>query len=157
MRFLSTGSLPGKNRLKQLLVQFVKFGLVGISNTAISYGIEMLGFYVLFARNTWPEHVKMVVVTALGFVISEINSYYWNNRYVFSDPQRSNKKAHLRAFLKMTACYAFTGLLISPVLKITIHDLGIPFWAASLFTLIVTVPLNFVINKFWAFRRSKQR
>ena len=33
------------------LLQFVKFGLVGVSNTAISYGIEMLCFYV-FSYNS---------------------------------------------------------------------------------------------------------
>ena len=30
------------------LIQFIKFGLVGVSNTAISYGVEMLCYYVLF-------------------------------------------------------------------------------------------------------------
>ena len=38
------------NKIKQLLqneklatlIQFIKFGLVGVSNTAISYGTEML-------------------------------------------------------------------------------------------------------------------
>lgn len=50
-----------QDRLKKLeegktapLLQFVKFGLVGVSNTAISYGIEMLCYYVLFAKINWP-------------------------------------------------------------------------------------------------------
>ena len=60
------------------LVQFVKFGLVGVSNTAISYAIEMLGYYVVFARVNWPERVRIAVVTAIAFVVSVLNSYYWN-------------------------------------------------------------------------------
>ena len=29
-----------------------------------------------------------------------------------------------------------------------------PFWLASISTLIVTIPLNFVLNKFWAFAKK---
>ena len=40
-----------QNEKLSSLIQFIKFGLVGVSNTAISYGIEMLCYYVLF-KNT---------------------------------------------------------------------------------------------------------
>ena len=31
---------------------------------------------------------------------------------------------------------------------------GLPYWLASLLTLVVTVPLNFILNKLWAFRKK---
>jgi putative flippase GtrA len=138
------------------LVQFVKFGLVGVSNTAISYGIEMLGYYVILARTNWLERLRIVVVTTAAFMVSVLNSYYWNNRYVFRDAERKTIRDHLKALMKMAACYALTGLLLAPVLKVWIHERGAAYWLASLLTLVVTVPLNFALNKLWAFRRRKK-
>ena len=137
------------------LVQFVKFGLVGVSNTAISYGVEMLGYYVLFAHAPWPDRVRIAVVTALAFTLSVINSYFWNNRYVFGDGGRKTLGAHARALLRMAASYAVTGLVLAPVLKVWIHERGVAYWLASLVTLVITVPLNYLLNKYWAFGRNK--
>ena len=47
-------------------LQFIKFGLVGISNTAISYGVEMLCYYVLVLGDTWPQNVRVLVITTLS-------------------------------------------------------------------------------------------
>lgn len=157
MRLLKNLDIHNHNDLKKLFMQFIKFGLVGVSNTAINYGIEMLGYYVLFANWAGSERLKIIIVTILGFIVSIINSYYWNNRYVFSDSQRTNKTDHIFAFLKMSACYAATGLLLAPVLKIWIHEAGVAYWLASLLTLFVTVPLNFIINKLWAFRKRGKK
>ena len=137
------------------LVQFAKFGLVGVSNTAISYAIEMVGYYVVFAGVSWPERVRIAVVTAIAFAVSVLNSYYWNNRYVFKDAERKTFRDHMKALLKMAACYALTGLVLAPILKVWIHERGVAYWLASLLTLVVTVPLNFLLNKLWAFRKEK--
>ena len=137
------------------LVQFVKFGMVGVSNTLISYGIDMLGFYVIFAGVSWPERLKIAVVTAIAFAVSVINSYYWNNRYVFKDSVRKTVGDHGKALLKMTACYALTGLVLAPLLKVWVHERGVAYWLASLLTLVATVPLNYLLNKCWAFRRRE--
>lgn len=149
------------------LVQFVKFGLVGVSNTLISYGIQMLCYYVLFRDIAFSgitgtlnaagvtatgEQVRVVITTALAFFISVTNSFALNNHYVFRQEGGATTAAQLiRKYLRTVACYALTGLLLSPALKLWMGGFGIPFWATSLLTLIVTVPLNFLLNKFWAF------
>ncbi len=142
---------------KELFFQFIKFCLVGISNTVISYGIEMLCYYVLFAHLGWHERTRIIIATILAFVISVANSYFWNNRYVFTDAGRKIFREHLLSFLKMASCYALTGLLLSPLLKVWIHERGIAYWLASLLTLVVTVPLNYLLNKLWAFNRPQQK
>jgi len=163
-------------RLKQgklaPLVQFIKFGLVGVSNTLISYAVEMLGYYVLFVRSSFAgivallsalgiaitgEQVRVIVVTLLSFVISVTNSYYWNSRYVFKSGRKRTLAEHAGAYLRTVACYALTGILLSPAIKLWLGHMGIPFWAASLMSLIVTIPLNFVMNKFWAFARKGEK
>lgn len=152
------------------LVQFVKFGMVGVTNTLISYSIQMLCYYVLFRNVTFSgvtgalgalgiaatgEQVRIVITTALAFFISVTNSFVLNNRYVFRSEGSQSVGTLVRKYLRTVACYAVTGLLLSPALKLWMDGFGIPFWATSLLTLIVTIPLNFVLNKFWAFSSRK--
>lgn len=138
------------------LIQFIKFGIVGLSNTAISYGVDMFCYYVLLAPVSWPENVKILFSAVLAFVISVTNSYYWNNRYVFGSGERKTAPQHLRAYLRTVMCYGLTGLLIGPALKLWLSDHGMQYWLSSMACMVVTIPLNFVMNKFWAFRGSRE-
>ena len=142
------------HRLYGTLVQFVRFGIVGVSNTAVAYAVEMLCYYVIFAGAPMEERTRVVLVNALAFIASTINSYFWNNRFVFGSGEKQPLSQHLRAYLRMAACYALTGLLLAPWAKLALSSRGVPYWAASISTLVVTIPLNFVLNKFWAFGRK---
>lgn len=138
------------------LIQFVKFGIVGMSNTAISYGIDMFCYYVLFAHVSWAENTKILITATLAFALSVTNSYYWNNRYVFGSGERKTAGQHLAAYLRTVMCYGLTGLLIGPALKLWLNSRGMQYWLSSIACLVVTIPLNFVMNKFWAFRGSRK-
>ena len=134
------------------LIQFIKFGLVGVSNTAISYGIDMLCYYVLLVHVNMPQNVKVIVTSILAFVISVTNSYIWNNRFVFRSENKKTVLEHAKSYCKTVVCYGVTGLILSPILKMLLVNWQFQYWLASLASLIVTIPLNFVLNKFWAFR-----
>ena len=155
-----------QNEKLSSLIQFIKFGLVGVSNTAISYGIEMLCYYVLFKNtkfigilnllallgiSTDGNTVKIVITTIIAFVVSVSNSYFWNNRYVFGSGKKSFSE-HFKTYFKTFACYGITGLILSPIIKILLTKISVPFFIASLGALVITIPLNFVMNKFWAFK-----
>jgi len=155
-----------QNEKLSSLIQFIKFGLVGVSNTAISYGIEMLCYYVLFKNtkfigilnllallgiSTDGNNVKIVITTIIAFVVSVSNSYFWNNRYVFGSGKKSFFE-HFKTYFKTFACYGITGLILSPIIKILLTKISVPFFIASLGALVITIPLNFVMNKFWAFK-----
>ena len=142
-----------ESKLMHLMLQFIKFGIVGVSNTAISYGIEMLFFYVILVNVAMAENIKVIITSACAFIISVTNSYYWNNRFVF----RSGKKtwrAHALSYIRTVISYGVTGLLLSPAIKVFLVGRGVPYYLASLFSLVITIPLNFVLNKFWAFRKK---
>lgn len=134
------------------ILQFIKFGLVGVSNTLISYGIEMLCYYVIFASSSVNETAKIWITSVVAFIISVTNSYYWNNRFVFKADAKLSLKAHMGRYLRTVACYGLTGMILAPILKMWVSGMGVPYWLASMGTLIVTIPLNFVLNKFWAFK-----
>jgi len=153
----------GQGRLKPL-VQFVKFGLVGGLNTVVSYVIEMLGLYVVFAR-VWNEGTVSVlgravratdfrwaVCAALGFAAGVVNSFILNSRFVFR-PEADGTRRGWRAFVKMALCSMATTLVLSYFLKLWLNSaLGFAPWLASLCAVAVTTPLNFLLTKFWAFR-----
>ena len=134
-----------KNDWIQSLVQFVKFGIVGLSNTLISYVVYAVGVRI---------GVHYLCASVLGFVISVLNSFYWNNKYVFK--QEGEERNLLKTLLKTFLAYAFTGLILANILLyIWVDILGISEYLGPVINLIITVPLNFVINKLWAFRGGK--
>ena len=140
-----------KNPSLSGLVQFIKFGLVGVSNTLISYAVENGCYYWLFTSLAeWP---RVIWANVLAFVISVTNSYYWNNRFVFRKGEKLGWRTHLKTYLKTVACYGVTGLLLGPALKGLLTGWGVPYYLGSLLTLVVTISLNFVLNKFWAYRK----
>ena len=129
------------------LIQFVKFGIVGLSNTLISYVVYVAG--VRFGMH-------YLLASILGFVISVLNSFYLNNKYVFG--QGKEERNLLKTLLKTFMAYAFTGLVLANILLyIWVDILGISEYLGPLINLVVTVPLNFVIKKLWAFRGGKRR
>lgn len=161
---------PSRGHHAELLKQFVRFGLVGLSNTGISYTIEMLCYYLLFAgagfsdvvarlsalgiRGVSGDQVRIVVTSLIAFVVSVSNSYFWNSRYVFHSGARRTFGQHAKAYFKAMASYAITGLLLAPAIKVFVVGLGVPYWLSSLSSLVVTIPLNFLLNKCWAFQEK---
>ena len=106
-------------------LQFLRFGIVGLSNT---------------------------VAQGIAFVISVVWSFYWNNRIVFT-LQDGEKRSILKTFVKTFVSYSFTGLILNSALLILwVRILHISEFVAPIINLLVSVPLNFLINKFWAFK-----
>lgn len=127
-------------RIKKLAAQFVKFGMVGASNTLISlacyYGFLALGLHYL-AGNT------------IGFLVSVVNAFYWNNRLVFREKQ---EKSLPRAFAKVFVSYLGSFLLSTALIWLMVEVLHISDKLAPILRLAITIPLNFILNKLWAFR-----
>ena len=87
-----------------------------------------------------------------AFLLSVLWSFYWNNKYVFAQDGGA-ERVWWKALLKTYLCYGFTGILLNNVLSwIWITKLGISKFAAPLINLIISVPLNFMLNKLWAFQ-----
>jgi putative flippase GtrA len=132
--------------MKETIIQFIKFGIVGLSNTIIAYAIYFLLVYF---------GLHYIVASVIAFVISVLNSFFWNNKYVFKK-QQDHKRNILHSLLKTYLSYAFTGLILQNILLVVFIDfMHISKYIAPLFGLTVTVPLNFVLNKLWAFKTER--
>lgn len=130
------------NKLFFRLSQFFKFCIVGLSNTLISYAMYSLLVYI----NTY-----YILASILAFVISMVNSFYWNNKYVFT----GHGNFWLCAFFKMFCTYAATGLLLhNALLFLLVEYLSVSKYIAPILLLVVTIPLNFFVNKYWSFKKE---
>lgn len=148
------------------LWQFIKFGLVGVSNTLLSEGIYCI---LVFFR------VHYLVAYFVGFFLSVLNAYYWSNKYVFKE-ENGEKRVWWKVLAKTYVAY-LGGFFLSAVLLVFWIDIvqisqylgglaeicsgwGFERLDAELLgeilsagiNLLFTVPLNFLVNKLWAYK-----
>lgn len=136
------------------LTQFVKFGMVGLSNTIISYLIYVIAL-LIFQKNVWIPSWDYLAAQIIAFVLSVLWSFYWNNKYVFQKGKNAQRSL-VKTLLKTYMSYAFTGLFLNSILSfLWVEVLHISKLVAPIINLLISVPLNFVMNKFWAFRDKK--
>ena len=133
----------------KLCVQFIKFGMVGVSNTLLSLLVTYLFmaiFRFVFSLDTlWTLDIS----TTFGYIAGVCNSYFWNKRYVFLHGKETNSG---KAFVKMFVCYGVTYLLSMVLMNVMVHKFHIPSIIAPIPRLVLTIPLNFAANKLWAFK-----
>ena len=125
--------------------QFVKFGLVGVSNTLISYIV-----YVILVAFS----IHYLMASLIGFFVSVINAYYWNDKYVFKTDSEE-KQVWWKVFLKTFASYSGTGLILNNILLfLWVNVLGVHEMIGPILNLFISIPLNFILNKYWAFKNN---
>lgn len=130
------------------LTQFVMFGIVGISNTVISYLINIL---VLTLLRPYRVSLDYVVGNIVAFILSVLWSFYWNNRFVFIQKEGQHRNLW-KTLLKTYFAYGFTGIIINNILSwLWVTIFHISKYIAPLINMVISVPLNFIINKLWAY------
>lgn len=154
------------------LWQFIKFGIVGVSNTLISEVIYALVICL---------HGHYILANFLGFTISVFNAYFWSNRYVFKQEAGEKKRVWWKTLLKTYVAYIAgfllnIGLLFLWVDVVEISRFMDPFrmflegfhityfdnkmlgdLIAQMLCLPITVPVNYLVNKYWAYRKQEKK
>lgn len=128
----------------KLAWQFVKFGMVGVSNTAVSMAV-----YYLFL---WLNEDLYMVGSVLGAILSIANAFVWNDLFVFTGNSKDFKSVMIRLG-KTYVSYGGTTLLSNVLLWLEVTLLHVSKVWAPVVNLLITIPLNYMINKFWTFRR----
>ena len=125
--------------------QFLGFCIVGVSNTIVAYLINITALKLL---QQYQLSWDYVIANLISFFLSVLWSFYWNSRFVFT----LNENRFL-ALLKTYISYAVSGIFITNILSyLLIEIFGISKYLAPLFILIISVPINYFLNKKWAFR-----
>lgn len=171
-----TGNTEEKSSKAAAVIQFIKFGIVGVSNTLVNYLVYLLFFSI---------GVPYLIANALGFIVSVLNAYFWGSRFVFKEDKTRQRRVWWKVLLKTYASYLLGFFINSFLLWVWVDAVNVgqycgfvgdminavtgiagiqpkEFTAETLSGIIgpiinifVVVPINFVINKFWAYWQKK--
>lgn len=135
-------------------LQFVKFAMVGVSNSAVSYTINISMLFLLRHAGLTYDYV---IANLTAFTLSVLWSYHWNSRYVFN-PDINEKGWRLKTLFKTYISYAVTGIVLNNLLStIWIQVLGISKFISPLLNLPFSIPTNFFMQKLWAYKERGKR
>ncbi len=143
-KLLANLGIRNKDEFWKFVLQFIKFGIVGISNTLIS----LLVYYIF----VWIDPGLYLWGNIVGWIAGTANAFFWSNRYVFQNEDNSSR-AVVKRILKTYLTYGSTFLLSTLMLYLEVQVWGVSEWIAPLINLLITIPLNFLLNKLWAFKK----
>lgn len=128
-----------------MAVQFIKFGLVGVLNTALHYTV----FYILYSF----VGLNYLLASAIGYAAGLINSYILNRNWTFKSHDIDRKREFAR--------FAWVNLLSLGVnlaaLKAFVAWGGLQPEVAQVLAILFSLVANFVGNRFWTFSSARSR
>jgi putative flippase GtrA len=134
-------SLPGPaGRLSApVLVQFVKFGIVGVSNTLLFFAIYTV---LLKVFGVW-----YLAASAIGFTVGAINGFLLNRRWTFSGHVGDSLTPVRWGVVQGCGLGLNEGLLYLFVDGVRLDKL-----LSQAFATIVVTVITFLVNRAWTFR-----
>jgi len=130
---------PARHLAKPVVVQFVKFGIVGISNTLLTFAVYTV---LLKVFGVW-----YLAASAIGFVAGAVNGFLLNRRWTFA--------GHVGDALTPVRWGVVQGCglaLNEGLLFLFVDDAGMEkLLSQACATVIVTV-VTFLANRAWTFR-----
>jgi putative flippase GtrA len=133
------GDGPARLLRMPLILQFVKFGIVGVSNTLIAFAVYTL---LLKGFGVW-----YVAASGIGFAIGAVNGFLWNRAWTF--------KGHVGDALTPVRWFVVQGcglLLDLALVYVFVDGAGLgKLFGQALTTVIVTV-ITFFANRAWTFK-----
>lgn len=122
-----------------VFLQFVKFCIVGVSNTAISLIIYYI--FIIIDKNLY------IIGNVVGFIVSVLNSYFLNSKFVFK-----KENDVIKTILKTFIAYGTNLILGTISLYLLVNVFFISEYIVPLINLLITIPLNFILNKKWVMK-----
>jgi putative flippase GtrA len=121
------------------LVELTCFGMIGLLNTAITYGLYNLFLYF---------EINYLASYSIAFILSILNAYWLNGKFVFSKKKRNHLKSIPRIFIVYLSSLLFGNLILFIAVDIfKVNPIFAPF-----FVFLFTFPFNFFTNKYWVFK-----
>ena len=122
-----------------LILQFVKFGIVGVSNTLISFALYTL---LVKAFGVW-----YVAASGIGFAVGAINGFLWNRAWTFRG-HVGDALTPVRWFV-VQSC----GLLVNlGLVYMFVDGFGLGELTGQAATIAIVTVLTFFVNRAWTFK-----
>ena len=139
------------DKKRQTFKEFLQFGLVGVSNTIISYLLYVVTLLLVSKSGVKFDYM---IANIVSWLLSVLLSFYWNNKFVFKK-EEGEKRNIWAALFKTYVSYGFTGLILNNILSVLwVSVLHISKMLAPIINLVISIPINFFMNKLWAFGKK---
>ena len=125
----------------KLLIQFIKFAIVGATNSAVYLGVYY--FFIWIYAST----LMALIGQAVAWTVSVANSYVWNSKFVFTE----SEEVWWRALVKVYLGYGASFFIYTALTYAQLEFFGVPHAIVPVVNLLAVGPLNFVIIKYWSF------
>lgn len=126
------------------------FALVGFSSALVNMGIYNLVLWCLQSFG-WLARFDFLVALFFGFVISVAWAFWFNRRYVFRTPEAPWKESLIKVYIT----YSLTGIGLSSLFSfLWVSVFHLPKEIVTLLNDILCFPVNFLLNKYWSFRKK---
>ena len=122
-----------------LFLQFLKFGIVGVSNTLIFFAVYTL---LLKVFGVW-----YVAASGIGFAVGAVNGFLWNRAWTF--------KGHVGDALTPVRWFVVQGgglLLNLGLLYLFVDGAGLDELVGQAVTIVIVTLVTFFVNRAWTFR-----
>ncbi|MFI5004116.1 MAG: GtrA family protein [Solirubrobacterales bacterium] len=130
---------PGGTRRSTIVGQFVKFGIVGVSNTLLSFAVYTV---LLKGLGMW-----YLAASAISFAVGAINGFLWNRRWTFRG-HVGDALTPLRWFV-VQGCGLVANL---GLVFVFVHDAGMDKLVGQACAIAIVVVFTFLANRAWTFR-----
>jgi putative flippase GtrA len=138
-RVLESVARVSRHRRAALLLQFAKFGIVGISNTLLTFVVYTL---LLKVFGVW-----YLAASAIGFAVGAVNGFLLNRRWTFRG-HVGDARTPLR-WMVVQGC----GLgLNEALLFFWVDTVGLDKLVGQAFAIAVVTVVTFLANRAWTFR-----
>ncbi|HYI03309.1 MAG TPA: GtrA family protein [Reyranella sp.] len=126
---------------RALVLKAISFGLIGVVNASIDFGVFSLGYFYF--------GLPLVVANVLAWCVAVTNSYVLNSLITFA--AESGRQLRLRAYFAFAATQL--GGLAANTTTVLVASLFVPVLVAKLMSMVAAFIVDFTLSHVLVFRR----
>jgi len=124
-------------------VNFLKYGIIGVFNTLVGYGLTFYLFYI----DVFPELANL-----LGYVVGFFVSYYLNKKFNFKS-KNSHRDDLPKFIISMSIAYIVNLIVFMSLSRI----FGLNLYVAQIIAGIFYIGVGYFMSTKWVFKEIKEQ
>ncbi|MDO9152978.1 MAG: GtrA family protein [Paludibacter sp.] len=126
-------------KINKSILQLIKFGIVGVSNTLLTAVV----IWLMLRKLNSSDYFANIT----GYVVGLMNSFIWNRKWTFES------KAEISStIIKFIVIFAVSYLLQLGALYLLLNFTEIDSYICQLMSMVVYTGTNFLLNKYYTFK-----
>lgn len=140
------GRLTAAWQQRALALKALSFGLVGVVNSAVDFGVFSFAYYYLA--------LPILVANTLAWVVAVTGSYVMNSTITFA--AESGRRLAFDRYIGFVLSQVAGFLANTGTVWCLVELVHVPAWAAKVLAIAVSFVVNFSLSHFFVFRTRKR-